>query len=55
MGVSVLDELDSGPGPLFMALPLMVGLILLRVRNGGVSLLVIEGLGVGLLILRFAT
>ncbi len=44
MGVSVLDDLDSGPGPpLDLILPLIVGVILLRVRSGGVSLLVIEG------------
>ncbi len=56
MGVSVLDELDSGPGPpRDLVLPLIVGVILLRVRSGEVSLLVIEGVGVTLLILRLAT
>ncbi len=56
MGFSVLDELEFGPGtPLDLVLPLMVGVILLRVRSGGVSLLVIEGVGVTLLILRMAT
>ncbi len=56
LGVSVLDELESGPGPpIDLILPLKVGLILLRVRSGGVSLLVTEGVGVTLLILRLAT
>ncbi len=45
-GVSVLDELDSGPGPpLDLVLPLIVEVILLRVRSGGVSPLEIEGVG----------
>ncbi len=44
MGISVLDEMDSGSGPpLDLILPLIVGLILLRVRPGEVSLLVIDG------------
>jgi hypothetical protein len=52
----VLDELESDPGPpLDLILPLIVGVILLHVRSGGVSLLVIEGVGVTLLILRLAT
>ncbi len=47
MGVSVMDELDFGPGPpLELVLPLIVGVILLRVRSGEVSLLLIEGVGV---------
>ncbi len=55
-GVSVLDELESGPGPpLYLILPLIVGVIFLRVCSGGVSLLVIEGVGVTLIILRLAT
>ncbi len=55
-GVVVLDELESDPGPpLDLILPLIVGLILLRARSGGVSLLVIEGVGITLLILRLAT
>ncbi len=55
-GVAVLDELESDPGPpLDLILPLIVGVILLRARSGGVSLLVIEGVGVTLLILRLAT
>ncbi len=56
MGVVVLDELESDPGPpLDLILPLIVGVILLRACSGGVSLLVIEGVGVTLLILRLAT
>jgi hypothetical protein len=56
MGVYVLDELDSGPGPPFvLALPLMVGVKLLRVRSVCVSILVIERVGVTLPILRLAT
>jgi hypothetical protein len=53
MGVSILDELDSGSGlPLDLILPLMVGMILLRVRPREVSFLVIDGVGDALLILR---
>jgi hypothetical protein len=56
MGVVVLDELESDTGPpLELILPLIVGVILLRARSGGVSLLGIEGVGVTLLILRLAT
>ncbi len=45
-GVAVLDELESDPGPpLDLILPLIVGVMLLRARSGGVSLLVIEGVG----------
>jgi hypothetical protein len=56
MGVPIRDELDSGSGPpLDLILPLMVGVILLRVRSGEVSLLVIDGVGETLLILRLAT
>ncbi len=54
MGVSVLDELNPG-SLLILALPLMVGVILLRVRSRGVSLLVMEEVRVLLLILRLAT
>jgi hypothetical protein len=54
-GVVVLDELESVPcPPLDLILPLTVGVILLRARSGGVSLLVIEGVGLTLLILRLA-
>ncbi len=55
-GVVVLDELESDPDPpLDLILPLIVGVILLRARSGGFSLLVIEGVGVKLLILRLTT
>ncbi len=55
MGVSALDELDSGSGlPLDLILP-MVGVILLRVRPGEVSLLVIDGVGEALRIRRLVT
>ncbi len=55
-GVAVLDELESDPGPpLDLILSLIVRVVLLRACSGGVSLLVIEGVGVTLLILRLAT
>ncbi len=55
MGVSVLDELDYASGlPLDLILPI-VGVILLRVRPGEVSLLVIDGVGEALLICRLVT
>ncbi len=46
MSVSVLDELYSGSGPpLDLILPLIVGVIILRLLSGEVSLLVIDGVG----------
>ncbi len=56
MGVSVLDELDSGSGPPLDSIrPLIVGVILLRVRTGEVSLLVNDGVGEALLFRRLVT